>query len=257
MRKITLFLLLGIFMVSCTVVRPGQVGIKTRLGKVKGNTKTGGLMVFNPFIARVIKIPVRTINRELLINLPSKEGLTIQSEISILYRIKPEMAVKVYVEIGTGYDKVVTSVFRSAAADVCSKYFAKDMHSGMRLAIEKEILVKMNELLEDKGFLIEAVLLKSITLPAGLAKAIEDKLEAEQQAQRMEFILISEQKEAERKKIEAQGVRDAQLIIADGLTDKILQLRYIEAMEAYAKGNNSQIIITDGKTPVFMNPVGK
>jgi regulator of protease activity HflC (stomatin/prohibitin superfamily) len=94
--------------------------------------------------------------------------------------------------------------------------------------------------------------MKSITLPDGLAKAIEAKLEAEQLAQRMEFVLLSEKKEAERKKIEAEGTRDAQLILTEGLTDKILQLRQIEMMKELTKSNNSKVIITNGNANPIM-----
>ena len=210
-------------------------------------------MMFNPFTARVIKVPVRTINREMSISLPSKEGLTIKSDISILYRIREDRVKELIMGVGLDYDDIITSVFRSASSDVCSKYFAKDMHSGQRDVIEKDIAERMNEILGERGFDIEAVLLKSITLPAGLARAVENKLEAEQQAQEMEFVLMRESKEAERKTIEAEGTRDAQLIISEGLTDEILKLRNIEMMRDLIKSNNSKVIITDGKTPAFIN----
>lgn len=254
MKASFIFILATAFLVSsCAIIRPGEVGVRSTFGKLKGPVKTEGMIVYNAFATRVIKIPTRTINRELKINLPSKEGLTIQSEISILYHIKGEKAKELIQEIGLDYDQIVTSVFRSAAADVCAKYYAKDMHSGERDKIEKEICAKMNENLRPRGFEIEFVLLKSIMLPPGLAKAVESKLEAEQQAQQMDFILIREKKEAERKKVEAEGTRDAQLILSEGLTDKILQLRNIEMMRELIKSENSKVIITDGKTPAFID----
>jgi prohibitin 1 len=237
---------------SCTVIRPGEVGVKSRFGKLS-EPKKEGIIAFNPFIARVIKLPTRTVNRELLINLPSKEGLTIQSEISILYKIKPDMAKQIITEIGLDYDKIVTAVFRSAAADVTAKFYAKDMHSGERSVIEEQIASKMNELLKDKGFEVESVLMKSITLPSGLSKAIEDKLAAEQDAQRMEFILLTEKKEAERKIIEAEGTRDAQKIVSEGLTKEILELRQIEMMEQLSTSQNAKVIVTNGtNAPVLI-----
>lgn len=251
MKKITLLFGTAIFLTSCAVIRPGEVGVKSKFGKLS-EPKENGLIGFNPFVAKVIKLPTQTVNREVLINLPSKEGLTIKSEISILYSINPKMAKKIITEIGLKYDQIITSVFRSASADVTSKFFAKDMHSGERDKIEKEIARKMNEILNEKGFEVEAVLMKSITLPDGLAKAIEAKLEAEQLAQRMEFVLLSEKKEAERKKIEAEGTRDAQLILSEGLTDKILQLRQIEMMGNLTNSNNSKIIVTNGNQPVLI-----
>jgi len=253
MKTITVFLAASFF-ASCAVIRPGEVGLKTRLGKLSPKTKEAGIIYYNFFTSRVIKVPTRTINREVLINLPSKEGLTIRSEISILYRIKGEMARQVIEEIGISYENIITSVFRSSAADITSKYFAKDMHSGQRDQIEKEIATKMNSILGAKGFEIEAVLLKSIILPDGLAKAIEEKLEAEQNAQRMDFILMTEKKEAERIIIEAEATRDAQVLLTESLTDQILKLRSIEAMKEFAKNPGTRLIVTDGKTPVFFNP---
>jgi prohibitin 1 len=252
MKKL-IYLFAGSILMSCAVIRPGEVGIKSKFGKL-GAPKENGIISYNPFVARVIRLPIQTVNREVMINLPSKEGLTIKSEISILYRLNPKKTKSIVTEIGLNYDKIVIAVFRSASADVTSKFFAKDMHSGERDKIEKEIAKKMNDILNDKGFEIESVLMKSITLPDGLAKAIEAKLEAEQQAQRMEFILQAELKEAERKNIEAIGVRDAQLILSNGLTDKILQLRQIEMMGQLTNSNNTKIILTDGRTPVFITP---
>lgn len=253
MRLLAILVLTAGMLSSCAVVRPGEAGVKSKYGKLRGEVKTGGVMVFNPFTSRVIKVPVRTINRELSISLPSKEGLTIQSDISILYKIRQDRVKELIMGVGLNYDDIVTSVFRSASSDVCARYFAKDMHSGQRDVIEKEIANKMNELLGERGFDIEAVLLKSITLPAGLARAVENKLQAEQQAQEMEFVLMRETKEAERKIIEAEGTRDAQLIISEGLTDQILQLRNIEMMRDLIRSNNTKVIITDGKTPAFIN----
>lgn len=252
MKALLILAVASLSLSSCAIIRPGQIGVKTRFGQFKGEPKNGGIMWYNPFIASVERVPIRTINRELTIDLPSKEGLTIRSDISILYHIEPTAVKKIIAEIGTDYDKIITSVFRSASADVCANYFAKDMHSGRRDNIEREIAQKMNGYLKDRGFTIESVLLKSITLPQGLARAIEDKLEAEQQAQRMEFVLITEEKEAQRKRIEAEGTRNAQKILSDGLTPEILKLRSIEVLRELAKSPNSKVIVTDGKSPMIL-----
>lgn len=245
-----------ILLTSCASVQPGEVAVKNRFGKL-GKISYEGLVFFNPFTTQIMKVSIKTYNRELNISLPSKEGLTIESDISILYRIEPEMAKDVITKIGgyPEYDKIITAVFRSAAADVCARFYAKDMHSGERDNIEKNIRKRMNEKLNEKGFLIEEVLMKSISLPPGLSKAIEDKLEAEQQTQRMEFVLSKEVKEAERKRIEAEGDKEAQLILAEGLTETILRLKQIEVLKEIAKSNNSKVIITDGKidAPVMIN----
>ena len=127
------------------------------------------------------------------------------------------------------------------------------MHSGKRAEIEEEIRTQMHGMLEPRGFIIEQVLLKSISLPQGLYTAIEDKLEAEQEAQRMQFVLQREQQEAQRKKIEAEGVRDAQKVLADGLSEDIIEWRSLEVLESMATSPNSKLIITDGKAPVMVS----
>jgi regulator of protease activity HflC (stomatin/prohibitin superfamily) len=128
------------------------------------------------------------------------------------------------------------------------------MHSAQRANIEKEVTEQMSRILLPRGFEIEAVLLKNIQLPTGLARAVEEKLEAEQQAQRMEFLLDREKREAQRKIIEAEGIRDSQKIIAEGLTKAIIEWQSIEAFRELAKSPNSKIIMTDGKTPLLVNP---
>ena len=127
------------------------------------------------------------------------------------------------------------------------------MHSGKRAEIEAEIKDQMSKLLEGRGFVIESVLLKSITLPSGLYAAIEAKLQAEQQAQQMEFILQRERKEAERKRIEAEGIRDAQRIIKEGITNENIEWRSLEVLRELSSSPNAKLIITNGKTPVLIN----
>ena len=188
------------------------------------------------------------------LNLPSKEGLNVSSEISILYHVKEEKALDIINEVGANFERVlILSTFRSASADVCARFYAKDMHSGKRAEIEKEIKELMVKLLENRGFVIEAVLLKSITLPPGLYAAIEAKLRSEQQAQQMEFVLQREKKEAERKRIEAEGIRDAQRIIKEGITEGNIEWRSLEVLREISTSPNAKLIITDGKTPVLIN----
>jgi prohibitin 1 len=136
---------------------------------------------------------------------------------------------------------------------VCARFFAKDMHSGKRAEIEKDIKDQMAFILKDRGFVIEAVLLKSITLPSGLYSAIESKLKAEQEAQQMEFVLQRERQEAERKRIEAEGIKDAQIILQSGITEENIKWRSLEVLRELSSSNNAKIIITDGKTPVLIN----
>lgn len=270
-RNVLFILAFGAITFSCATIRPGQVGVKQRFGKLSENTKSQGVMFYNPFVSRILRVPTRTINREIAINLPSKEGLTIASDVSILYRIEPSKVTDVIREIGLNYDQIVTSVFRSAAADICSQFFAKDMHSGERRLIENQIKDLMNERLTPKGFIIEAVLLKSITLPKGLTSSIEQKLEAEQDALRMQFILDQQRKEAERQVISANAKREVAIIDAQGraevirieaeaqqkanellnssLTPGVLKMKQIEAMLALATSPNTKTIFMDPKNP--------
>lgn len=258
MRKNPLFLLsmIGVALLgtSCATIRPGEVGMKQTLGKLKPQIYDQGVVGFNPFVTRIIKLPTRTENLEVRLNLPSKDGLNVNSEISILYRINSSEARKIVKEIGLNYEQVVIlSVFRSAAADVCSRFLAKDMYTESRAKIESQIKDQMQGILVSRGFEVENVLLKSIDLPRGLAQAIENKLEAEQNAEQMTFELQREELEAKRKIIEARGVRDSQKIIEDGLSDNIIKWQTIEAFKNLANAPGTKLIITDGKSPLLIN----
>lgn len=280
--------ILILFTSSCSRIIQGEVGVKRRLGKVSSKTISPGIVVFNPFSTRIIKLPTRTVNLEIATGLPSKEGLTIRSEISILYRIETKNAVHVLEDIGLDYeDVIILPVFRSASADVCARFMAKDMHSAERAKIERAIKDQMMETLADRGFVIEAVLMKNITLPAGLSNAIEEKLNSEQEAQRMEFVLQRETKDAQRKVIEAegrkqiavieaegqrqaaiiraegeksariieaQGVKEANDLVNSSLTPNVLKFKSIEAFSGIGESTNTKVIITDGKTPLLGLP---
>ena len=255
MKKIFLNLIVvSVIVSSCAVVNPGEVGVKQQFGKLKGEVQNQGLVILNPLITELVKVPTRTVNKEVGLNLPSKEGLNVSAEISILYHVKQNKVIDIINEVGINYERtLILSTFRSASADVCAKFYAKDMHSGKRSEIELEIKNQMMEVLEGRGFVIEAILLKSIRLPVGLYSAIEGKLEAEQQAQQMEFVLQRETKEAQRKRIEAEGIRDAQNIIKEGITDANIEWRSLEVLRELSASPNAKIIITDGKTPVLIN----
>lgn len=216
-QKLYLICGLGILFSSCTVIRQGEVGVKRRLGKIDPQYVEQGPKGYNIFTTAILKVPTRIMNIEVKPDLPSKEGLTIRSEISILYRIKPEAAPKIVQNIGLNYEsEVILPVFRSASADITSKFLAKDMHSGERAQIENAIRKQMTDILEPRGFVIDNVLMKSIRLPEGLARTIEEKLQAEQDAQRMEFIKEREKRDAERRIIEAEGKKEIARIQAEG-----------------------------------------
>lgn len=243
---------------GCTVISQGEVGVKSIWGRLSPRPLPPGLVFYEAVSTNIIKVPTRTNKIRVDLTLPSREGLNIAAEIAILYRIKPELAPQIIETIGPEYEEsLVVGVFRSAAADVCAKFLAKDLYSAERSNIEREIAKQMGVTLDHRGFVVEAVLLKSIQLPSGLARAIEEKLQSEQEAQRMQFVLDRERAEADRKRIEAEGIRDSQKIIADGLTPSMIQWRTIEAFKRLADSPASKVIITDGKTPLLINPPGK
>ena len=238
---------------SCAVVRPGEVGIRQSIGNLSDKIHTQGAVFFNPFTSKVIKTSIQTNDLELTLNLPSKEGLSVNSQISILYRLEKEKVPNIIRTYGLSYEGIISNVFRSASADVCARFFAKDMHSGMRSNIEEDIKIQMSSILNQQGIIIESVLMKSIQLPVGLATSIERKLQAEQDAMRMEFVLQQEKLEADRVIIQAKGTRDAQKILSEGLSQEIIMLRSIEAFLELSKSPNSKVIITDGKAPFLIS----
>jgi regulator of protease activity HflC (stomatin/prohibitin superfamily) len=283
--KYTSILLLLVLTSGCAVINPGQVGVKRTLGKLSSKVSQPGPVLFNPFISKVVRLNVGTMNMAIKENLPSKEGLTILSESSILFHIKAADAPRIIQETGLNFEEnLILPVFRSAASDVCSRYYAKDMHSAKRNEIEKEIQIRLAEVCDAKGFVIEEVLLKSITLPAGLTESIETKLQAEQEALRMEFVLDRQKKEVERQIIEAEGAKKTNVIQAEAraeamrieaegsaksieikakankaanemlnssITPNILKLNEIEAFTKLATSPNAKTVITDGKGSVL------
>ncbi len=252
--SITMALLLAFTMSSCVVVRQGDVAQKRRLGKLVGKPITESTRFYNPFIATYLTVPVRTTNLEVKLEIPSKEGLNIRCETSILYRIEQHKVTDILREVGRNYEEdIISPVFRSALADISSRFMAKDMHTGERSVIESAVQEMMMKTLGPRGFVIEAVLMKRVILPPMLANAIEEKLSAEQDAQRMQFILDRERQEAERQRIQATGVRDAQKILAEGLTPEILRYEAIEAFRELSTSPNAKIIITNPDNPLMIN----
>lgn len=253
--RFSLFIAASIMLSSCVTIRQGTVGVKRTIGKIDENVVPPGAKLYNPFATRIIVVPVRTENLEVNLDLPSKEGLNVNAEISILYHVEKEKATDVIGNIGMDYENVVIlPVFRAAAADISAKNMAKDMHTGNRLEIETAIKNQMMKILGDRGFIIEAVLMKSIQLPQGLYASIEDKLQAEQESQRMEFVLLKESQEAQRRTIEAEGIRDANRIISEGLTPQIIQYKTIEAYRELSKSPNAKVIIGGGDQMMMVEP---
>ncbi len=240
--------------VSCRVVRPGEIGIKQTLGKMHGGSRQPGSVVFNPFTTRVVKINTRIVESFQTLPLPTKEGLSVSAEISLLYHIKPEEASNVYQKFGTNYQEVmVLSNFRATAREISARFYAKDLYATERQKVEKAIADELRLHIEQYGFIVDAVLLKDIVLPPQIMQAIESKVYAEQDALKMDFVIQKQKKEAERQRIEAEGTKAAQDILSQSLNEKILEYARIKMYEALMSSGNTKVIITDGKTPVFMN----
>jgi len=238
---------------ACSTIRQDQLGVKTRFGRVTSGPLQPGAQFVIPGVNSILRVPARIVNREVRLEMPTREGLNVSAEVSILYRVKPDKVAQILATSGTAYEEdVIIPVFRSAAADVSSRYMAKDMHSGTRSGIETAIRTQMMSVLEGRGFEVENVLLKSIKLPPDLARAIEEKLEAEQRSEQMRFVLDREKQEAERRSIEAIGIRDAWAIIAQGLTPAIITYQSIEAFRELARSPNAKVIVTDGKAPFLL-----
>lgn len=252
-RLLGVLLFAAIAASGCATVRQGDVGVKRTLGKIDPVPLDPGVRLINPLVTKVIRVPVRTVNLEMALDLPSAEGLNVRAEISILYRVRPEAAPSVIGEIGEDYERsVILTSFRSAAADISSRFMAKDMHSGSRADIEDAIETHMTARLEERGFDVEAVLMKSISLPPGLYRAVEDKLAAEQEAQRMELVLQRERAEAERKVIAAQGERDAQQALAEALTPAVIGWGRIEAFKELALSPNAKVIVAPPQSDLML-----
>lgn len=216
-RFLVPLIVMSFFMSACATIRPNQVGVKQTLGRLKDEVKGPGPVVLNPLVTRVVRVQVATANLAIEEDLPSREGLTVRSESSILYSVRAAEVPRLLRETGEFYERdLILPVYRSAAADVCSQYAAKDMHSAKRGEIEHEIRERMAKTLEPKGIVVESVLLKSIKLPTRIAQSIERKLEAEQEALRMEFVAKQQQAEVERQVISEEGSRQIASIRAKG-----------------------------------------
>ena len=240
----------------CAIIRPGEIGIKQTLGKIKGKPSVQGMRWYNPFVSKVVILNMRTVEVFNTLPLPTKEGLSVNTEISLLYHIKQEAANDIYIKFGANYEEVIVlSNFRATAREISARFYAKELYATERDKVEKAILDELKLHIEQYGFMVDAVLLKDIILPPQLVQAIQDKVNAEQASLKMEFVIQQQQKEAERKVIEAEGIKKAQDIINSSLTDKLLQYNHIEMLKSLSSSPNAKIIMTDGKMPVLTSDI--
>jgi regulator of protease activity HflC (stomatin/prohibitin superfamily) len=230
---------------SCTIatVDTGHVGVLTLFGRVTGEQLPEGIHLINP-LKKVTSFSVRTLEAKEVAEVPSSEGLLMHLETSLLYRLDPQRATDVYQTLGTDYlTVVIVPNMRSVMRAITSAHTASALYSEGRDRVAQEMLAEMRKSMQPRGIVIENVLLRDVGLPATLKAAIEAKQQAEQDAQRMNFVLQKERQEAERKRIEAQGISDFQRIVTQGISQPLLDWKGIEATMEIAKSPNSKVVV--------------
>lgn len=243
-----------------TVVPAGHVGVKDFFGSVSPSVLSPGIRLVFPFM-RVIKMSIKTQEVKETAEVPSKEGLMMDLEGSLLFRLDPAKAPEIYRTVGANYQEIaVHPQIRSAVREVTATYEAKVLYSAERDKIAREMFQLFAQMSKDRGIIAEAVLLRKIGLPVIVANAIQEKLKREQEAEQMKFVLQKEEQEAQRKRIEAQGIADFQKIVASGISAQLLEWKGIEATEKLALSQNSKIVIIGNLKsglPVILSGEGK
>ena len=228
---------------STSCVRTGHVGVVSIFGRVTGQALTEGIHIVNP-VATVTELSVKTQEDKERAAVPSKEGLIMGLEASLLYHLDPKRAAEVYQQIGPNYAEVLLQpTFRSAIRAVTAGNSAASLYSDARETIARQILEDVARQVAPRGVIVENVLLRDLQLPDTLKHAIEAKQQAQHEAQRMEFVLQREKQEAERKRVEAAGIKDFQDIVTQGISEKLLEWKGIEATMELVKSQNSKVIV--------------
>ncbi len=247
--------ILGIVSQSVVSIPAGHVGLKDLFGKISDNSLGSGIHLVNPLL-KIRVMDVRTQEITETASVPSKEGMNVTLDLSILYRLEKSSAAEVYRTVGVNYARVfIIPQLRAKVRGATTNYEAKALYTAQREAIVQTILDELAPVFADRGVILEKVLLRSVQLPQTLAQAIELKLESEQEAERMRFVLDRETQEAERKRIEAAGIRDFQKIVSEGINEDLLRWKGIEATENLAASSNAKIVIVGGKDglPLILN----
>jgi regulator of protease activity HflC (stomatin/prohibitin superfamily) len=241
-------ILIGIFVLillwaSVASVPTGHVGVLTLFGRVTGQVLGEGIHLVNPLTSNNV-LSVRTQEIKETASVPSQEGLIMSMDTSLLFHLDPEKAADVFRRLGPNYASVVVEpTLRSAIREATASHSANALYSGEREAVAKQIDEQLKRELVSRGVLVEAILLRDIQLPAALKQSIEAKQQAEQESLAMSFRLQKEKQEAERKRIEAQGIRDFQQIVAQGISPQLLEWKGIEATEKLADSKNSKVVV--------------
>jgi regulator of protease activity HflC (stomatin/prohibitin superfamily) len=266
--KIVGFAIIALAVVISSVVQinPGEIGVQKLFGKVNSNTLESGLNVINPLV-EVVTFDIRTQNYTMsgvqdegaksgddAIRVLSADGLEVVIDLTVLYKVVPSEAPRILKEIGTDYrNTIVRPICRTKIRDNAVYYDAVALYSSKRDEFQARIFSTIEKDFKSRGLLLEQLLVRNITLPASVKTTIESKINAEQEAQKMTFVLQKEKQEAERKRVEAQGIADYQKILSTGLSDK--QLQY-EMIKAIATSPNAKLIIMGGgknSTPVILD----
>lgn len=243
---------------SVTSVPTGHVGVLTLFGKVTtGDMLNEGIHIINPLkVNNKLSIQTQTIKESA--SVPSNEGLIIALDTSLIFKLDRTKADQVFQGIGTNYMEVfVEPNLRAAIRTVTSAHSANALYTGAREEVALKIQDELARMLGPRGIVVESVLLRDVQLPAMLKSSIEAKQQAEQEALRMNFVLLKEKQEAERKRIEAQGISDFQRIVAQGISTQLLEWKGIEATEKLATSPNSKVVIIGSSRtglPLIMEP---
>ncbi len=260
-------ILIGILTASIIQIDAGQVGVKKLFGKVQQDVLSSGLHLVNPLLD-IEKLDTKTLNYTMsgvhdegaqsgddAIRVLTSDGLEVTIDLSVLYRVLPDDAPKLLVQTGIDYeDKIVRPITRTRIRDNAVYYEAVALYSTKRDEFQTRIFKSIEADFKSRGLLLENLLVRNITLPQSVRTTIEQKINAEQEAQKMQFILQKEKQEAERKRVEAQGIADYQRIISESLTDRQLQYEQIKAQLELAKSQNAKIIVMGkGNTPVILD----
>ncbi len=261
-------LLIGIFTASVKQVDSGEVGVQSLFGKVQPGVLESGLNVVNPLMD-VTTFDTRTQNYTMsavhdegdktgddAIRVLTADGLQVVIDLTVLYRVIPTETPNILREIGTDYrSKIVRPITRTKIRDNAAYYDAVSLFSTKRDEFQSRIFKAIEENFKTRGLFLEQLLVRNIDLPASVKQTIESKINAEQESQKMQFVLTKEKQEAERKRVEAQGIADYQKILSTGLSDKQLQYEAIKAQREIATSPNTKVIIMNGRgnTPIMIS----
>ena len=269
--RIVAFVILAVGLLSSCVIQiaPGQIGVQTIFGKVMDQVLPSGLHVINPFVV-VKRFDVRTENYTMsgvadegnqsgddAIRVLTSDGLELTMDVSVLYRVISNRAPDILRNIGEDYRNVIVRpITRTKIRDNATYYTAIDLYSNKREEFQKKIFDGIESDFKPRGLELQQLLVRNITLPESIKQAIEEKIQAEQAAQKMQFVLQREQQEAERKRVEAQGISDYQRIVSATLTNNQLQYEMIKAYKELALSNNGKVLIMGdmkGGVPIILD----